>query len=326
MRHLFPPRAAKQALAPILFFPRRCLRRRWGDFDCRRCLEVCPSGALKLTAGQISYDDPACTACLRCSSVCPVEALAPALDLRDLLAWMVAAGEFSISCQRQPRHRTDAVVLPCLGLFSEEVLVVLLRHKVSVTVNLNPCRACPNQASATAFIGSLKRVQELCHPLLPGEVHLLPVEQGEKVAEPGGRRRFLTEVVAGAINGMAGLSRPKPAGGEPDQDGRRRSTLRRELLRQIAIDLDESGRKILKSAFEPQLQLNDSCRLCPRCAGICPSGALRLSRAERKKRLLFDPQRCSSCGLCVAFCQEGALFLVPPPLGYNVPLADPPQE
>lgn len=56
----------------------------------------------------------------------------------------------------------------------------------------------------------------------------------------------------------------------------------------------------------------DSCVFCGVCARRCPSGALDVSRAER--RFSIEPLQCVLCGVCVEACAKKSLRLDPEPL------------
>ncbi len=48
-----------------------------------------------------------------------------------------------------------------------------------------------------------------------------------------------------------------------------------------------------------------SSKKCKGCVEACPAGAL-----ERKKKVIFHPEKCISCGACAAACTKGAIKLV----------------
>ena len=50
---------------------------------------------------------------------------------------------------------------------------------------------------------------------------------------------------------------------------------------------------------------DEKCFQCGACTGICPTGALFVSRPEMA--ILFDPDKCSGCGLCVTLCPVRAM-------------------
>ncbi|MDR3088811.1 MAG: 4Fe-4S binding protein [Desulfobulbaceae bacterium] len=47
------------------------------------------------------------------------------------------------------------------------------------------------------------------------------------------------------------------------------------------------------------------CFQCGACTGVCPSGALSISRPQMT--VLFDAERCTGCNLCVPICPVRAM-------------------
>jgi ferredoxin len=50
---------------------------------------------------------------------------------------------------------------------------------------------------------------------------------------------------------------------------------------------------------------NEKCYQCGACTGICPTGALSLSRPDMA--VIFDEDKCTACGLCVSVCPARAM-------------------
>ncbi|HBT97231.1 MAG TPA: (Fe-S)-binding protein [Desulfobulbaceae bacterium] len=59
-----------------------------------------------------------------------------------------------------------------------------------------------------------------------------------------------------------------------------------------------------------RIRRDDSkCFQCGECAGICPSGALSISRPSMA--VVFDAERCTGCDLCVPICPVRAMEIIP---------------
>ena len=52
---------------------------------------------------------------------------------------------------------------------------------------------------------------------------------------------------------------------------------------------------------------NDNCVYCTVCAKRCPTGALKVDRAQKK--LILERLRCISCARCVEICPKDSLSL-----------------
>ena len=48
---------------------------------CGACIEVCPTGALRMVEGHVQVDEALCTGCATCINICPVSALKPVLEI-----------------------------------------------------------------------------------------------------------------------------------------------------------------------------------------------------------------------------------------------------
>jgi len=303
----------------LVFASPRCLWRRLHYCGCRRCVDVCPSAALVLKDDQIFFHEAECTACMRCSAVCPNDALVATRGLNNLLSEMAGAEELFLSCARQPQLQAKEYTLPCLGQFTDEALIAIaLQGPPSVVFNVAACDNCSNRESAVACIDALERVSHRLQPLIRTKITLLRSGQPEAPTETASRRDFLYGLT-GRIRSVTtkAVSSRSPVNPEPINN-RRRIPWRRLLLLEVENSLDNQGREQLWAICSPRLYQNENCELCPSCAGICPSGALRIEEEDSGERLLFDGRLCSGCGLCVAFCRKGALELIQAPIAAAV--------
>ncbi len=65
-----------------------------------------------------------------------------------------------------------------------------------------------------------------------------------------------------------------------------------EYLRQLGVIVKTVGQEITRN--------EELCIHCGSCTAVCPTGALKVDRETLK--VVFDPDRCSACELCVTAC------------------------
>ncbi len=289
----------------------RCLRRRLNTCDCRLCLNACAAGALSLVDRQVVLDEGKCTGCLRCVAVCPNESLVAAGDLEEIMRKAAGRTRLYVSCFRQKPRFADEVPVPCLGLFSEEMLLALGRSGCKMILfNTDGCATCCNKSAAEQFLAALRLVLTAASEFLTGELSLAADTASEE-QYPQSRRTFLANVRAG----MTFFVRERQKNSAPGQPGQgRRLPFRVRLVDSLLAKAEGKEKSRLHALITPTLKVTDACTTCPRCTGICPTGALRTDGTGPGKRLIFAASRCSTCGLCVAFCKEAALSLTPSPL------------
>lgn len=285
--------------------PRRCLRNRLSDNRCDLCLRVCPSGALSYRDGLLCLDTLKCSGCLRCTALCPSDALIPHADLQ-LHDALRKRDKLLISCERQRLFREEEIVVPCLAMFSHELLLYFFTFSAAQTIrfNISGCRSCDNEKACREFERDLQCVRQR------GGLHRLPrlevLTEEKREKGIGNRRSFLRSLGTGALQAAT-----SPSGREHAQpeipDTSRMVPRKTQLLKEI-MEVGNSQHP-LAAAMIRHVHISDDCVPCPRCAGICPTGALKLVRLEQGKKLEFDATSCNDCGLCVEFCKEQALSL-----------------
>ncbi len=295
--------------------PERCLRRRLNTCECRLCLDACPSGALVFVGRQPQLDPQKCTTCMGCTAVCPNDALVADCDLEEVLRAISArtVEEVVISCTRKKQLSVAEIAVPCQGIFTGEALLALgMSGCPSVVFNLGGCSACENRQAAGLFVAAWQRVQHIAADILRTE--LTVTENLELVAggQPPDRRSFLGSLrtsLATMVQDRQEFSsalRPKTSG--------RRIPVRVKIIDQVIATAPAESRPHLLDLCTPRLTVGPECNCCPRCTGICPTGAIRTSGSGAEKQLLFTASLCSGCGLCVSFCQRKALSLSIAPL------------
>ena len=288
----------------------QCLRSRLNTCDCRRCLDVCPSGALSLIEREIHFDPLKCTSCMSCLAVCPNDALDGGYDLVAILAEISSQSQVVVSCNRSMQKSTDEVAVPCQGVFSEESLLVLGRSGCdSITFDMVECRTCDNHHAAARFRDSLRQILDIAESALTTSMVVEEDTLNVERAETRDRRSYLSHLLsrvsqmpsAGQTTGSCRETKERMNG--------RKVPAKVRILERLINRADPWEKGNLQALCNYSLIINDACTPCQRCSAICPTGALKLNRSVPERQLLFEPGRCSGCGLCESFCKNKALTL-----------------
>ena len=308
------------------FLKNRCFHTRSQIHDCRRCLEICPFGAIRSTGREIIFDHYLCQGCGGCALVCPAEAirlnepsqeellsqLRNRLENRsDFPTTLVIFDEGNAGKEKlagldegdadqtiyfqvdQIAYAGMAMPLSALAYGAGEVLVVCGSR--------NPPRI------KRALEGQMIMARTILRGLgLPEEKIRLaadpsdPPDAGEKPSEPFGSNESAADF-------------PRlPATFSPRPDKR---TMVRLAVEHLYNQYNQSG------AVQPELPLpagspfgaitvdGGACTLCLACVTACPSRAL--SAGGQVPQLKFRESLCHQCGLCQETCPEGAIRLLP---------------
>ncbi len=287
----------------------RCLRKRLNTNQCRRCLDTCPSGALSLNGREIVLNQATCSGCMSCVTSCPQDALTCNYDLDELLCTLQKDSNSLVSCVRQTQHQPDEIIVPCVGIFSKQMLTAIVTVGCgSVTFNVIDCSECCNRDVATIFMADCQIVLETLSHIHQSELVL--AHQNKQLQKNGvGRRVYLTNIrniITEAGKKSFASDRKTPT--EEKRTGRR-VPYKTRLISNLIISLEKESRKNILSLFAKSLSVDEECTCCPLCKGICPTGAIKIVRSEEGKKLQFEMLDCSGCGLCVEFCKDGYLSL-----------------
>ncbi len=297
----------------------RCLRRRLISFDCTRCLDSCAANALSLQNSKIQIDNARCTGCGRCTAVCPAEALILAgFDLCRMLDECNSFADSVFNCPRQKQTFSKEFPLPCIGVLSNEALLsIALKGNGPVYFNLLACPECPQFHGVEGFVETVERVLKTIGPHLNTNTDLRAISAASQMPAvlPSDRRSFLLGLGSNVVSLVQSRYAIKPSLSkkEPHKANGRRLPEKTALLKKVIMAQDSSVSPTLLAQCTPTLSLTDSCTLCPRCAGMCPTGAIKLVRQENSsKKLTFAGGRCTGCGLCAAFCKVQAITISGP--------------
>lgn len=285
----------------------RCLRMRFSESSCKRCLEICPHGATKLDDG-LSIDPQQCRGCLLCTSVCPAGALEQSSNFSGCLAQLSRVPEPVLGCIRTEKCANG--ILICLGGLSEEHLLTLCYTLPGkLILNLTACGDCPNSAMSAQLRQRLDDLSEA--GLLGGGCKLVIAESAQDIHYRGesiDRRRFFKTFRNSLFESAAIML--SNANEQTDRrsgyDGKR-LPVRREMLRNTRNKLSQDLLGRIGERFDSLVTFSDTCTKCHGCVAICPTSALQTGIADDLP--IFDQQLCTGCRLCIEFCLDGALSI-----------------
>jgi ferredoxin len=298
-----------------------CAHSRSKIVGCRRCLDLCPTGAIAPAGNHVVIDANVCAGCGQCAAVCPTGAASYALPSADALMRKLRV--------LLTTYREAGGTRPVLLLHDEAhgapLIDALARHGEGLPANVLPvavnevtqvglealAAAFAYGASAVRFllrararhdVTGLMKTIALAEPILAG----LGFGIGRVTTIETDDPDFLGQALRAAET-----REPSQKPASFTAIGPKRDVMRlalRELHRAAPAPVDVIA--LPKGAPFGTVQLNvEGCTLCLSCVSACPTGAL-LDDPERPM-LRFAEDACVQCGLCQATCPEKVITLVP---------------
>lgn len=303
----------------ITFREDLCAHARSRKIGCRRCLDLCPAGAITPAGNAVAIDANLCGGCGACAAICPTGAAAyavPAADvllrrLRALLAtYRTAGGHDPVVLFHDDRHGGD--LIDALARFGDG----LPAHILPVTVNEVTQVGLEAIAACFAYGARAVRLLTRAKPLHDSESLLRTLSYAEPLLATLGYGSGLAAIIAtddpddltAQLSSVAlGIAAPRPAtflamGGK------------REVLNLALRELHRSAPQPVDTVAMPagapfgRIKVDVAgCTLCLSCVSACPTRAL--GDAEDRPLLRFDESLCVQCGLCQATCPERVISL-----------------
>jgi ferredoxin len=304
----------------ITFAEHLCAHSRSRIVGCRRCLDLCPTGAITPAGNHVAIDAQICAGCGQCAAACPTGAASYALPTADALlrklrtllsVYREAGGTRPIILVHDEDHGTpliDALARHGDGL-PANVLPLAVNEVTQVGLEAIAA-AFAYGASALRFllrarprhdVTGLAKTLALAEPILAGlgfgAVRVATIETDDP------------DALSEALRIDAAAPAPRPASFQPV--GAKRDVLRlalRELHHAAPAPVDVIA--LPQGAPFGTVELNvEGCTLCLACVSACPTGAL-VDDPERPM-LRFIEDACVQCGLCKATCPEKVISLTP---------------
>ncbi len=291
-----------------------CAHGNSGITGCTRCLDACPTGAIRSIGDLVDIDPYLCQGAGTCTSVCPTGAMTYAYPgPRDQIVRvkrMLAA------------FRQAGGTAPVLMFHDEEAGAVRL-HELAPSL---PARVLPVQVSEIGAVGMDTWLAALAYGasqiMLLDTADVAPTVRSAMHAQLDYTRPLLDAMGLDG-NRLVWLgtdSDPLPLLAEArqaavskpasfDTFNEKRGSLRLALEHLHAQAPEQPSLVALpQGAPFGQVQVNrESCTLCMACPQVCPTRAL--SDAGDKPELSFTEDLCVQCGLCAKACPEQAISL-----------------
>ncbi|HEY6022901.1 MAG TPA: 4Fe-4S binding protein [Pseudolabrys sp.] len=298
-----------------------CAHSRSRIVGCRRCLDLCPTGAITPAGDHVAIDAHICAGCGQCAAACPTGAAAYALPPSDALLRKLRA---LMSAYNEAGGKTAIVMFHDAG-HGGEVIDALARHGDGLPANVLPVEVnevtqVGLEAIAAAFaygaaavrflvrarprhdISGLHKTVALAEPILAGlgfdGARIATIETDDPDA--------LGETLH-SISPRDGTAKPATFSAAGDKRDVMRLALR-ELHAAAPAPVDIVP--LPEGAPFGTIEVNvEGCTLCLSCVSACPTGAL--SDDPERPMLRFAEDACVQCGLCKATCPEKVISLRP---------------
>ncbi|WP_096358846.1 4Fe-4S dicluster domain-containing protein [Variibacter gotjawalensis] len=305
----------------VTFTKELCAHSRSKIVGCRRCLDLCPTGAIVPAGNYVAIDPNICAGCGQCAAACPTGAAAYTLPPADTLIQRLRA---LLTTFARAGGQTPVVLIHDTA-HGDPLIDAIARHGDGL-----PARVLPVQVNEVTQVG----LESIAAAFAYGASQVRFLLRGKARHDTAG----LTNTIALAQPILSGLGftgdrldivetddpfalgetlrtlAPLEPTSKPAQfnaAGPKRDVMRltlRELHAAAPMPVDVIP--LPSDAPFGSVSVNvEGCTLCLACVSACPKGALSDDREQPMLR--FTEAACVQCGLCEATCPEKVITLVP---------------
>ncbi len=305
----------------VTFTEELCAHSRSQLVGCRRCLDLCPTGAITPNGDHVAIDAHICAGCGQCAAACPTGAAAYALPSSDALLRKLRTllGAYREAGGRQPQilfhdGEQGMPLIDALARYGDGLPANVLPVQVNEITQIGleaVAGAFAYGATAVRFLTrskprhdltGLHRTVALAEPVLAGLGLAGPRVATIETDDPDALGAELRTIEA-----MDGVARPATFSAVGDK---------REVVRLALRELHGVAPAPVDVVALPEgapfgtVEVNvEGCTLCLSCVSACPTGAL--SDNPDQPMLRFAEDACVQCGLCKTTCPEKVISLKP---------------
>lgn len=288
-----------------------CAHARAEQTGCTRCLDVCPTSAIRPAGDHIAIDPNICAGCGACAAVCPSGAASaddpPVQHLFNRVRTLAES------------YRKAGGTAPRL-LVHDDHGAEMVRLAARFGRGL-PADVIPLEIAALSGFGHAEMLAALAVGF--SQVSILPGPKTERdvietqIALAGaicgvpGRIGFADTEDPDALSDLLYDTAPEPMSTEPILPlGGRREVTRVAATALAGGTAPETPITLPQGAPYGTIEINtEACTLCLACVSLCPPGAL--GDNPDSPEVNFREEACLQCGLCANVCPESAITLKP---------------
>ena len=298
-----------------------CAHARNGVSGCNRCIDACPSSAIRGRGEAVFVDPFICEGCGDCAAVCPSGAMSHAMPRRDdlletaralLATYAAAGGKTPVVLFHDREH--GAELIAALARFGDGLPAHVL------PMELHSVSSPGHDILLALTVFGAARVAILAPPERAGELASLRDQMalsGAFLSALGYGPRYAPLMLDTAdpdalAEWLAGMEADAPAVAAPFAAMGGKRDISRMALARLHEHAPAPAETVSLPDGAPYGQVRvdrEKCTLCLACVSTCPAGAL-VDNPERPQ-LRFVEAACLQCGLCRRTCPEGAISLAP---------------